>query len=64
VEWFSKKGRRWMQGVKTRSGRILPWSYPPHPEFLIRPGGALQMREICAVLKLRRPYLAYVRICE
>jgi hypothetical protein len=66
VEWFSRRNRRWNQGVVigrgARRGTTLPWPNPSRPELLIRPGGAYPMREVSAVLKLKEPYLAYVRI--
>ena len=49
VEWFSKG--------KWREDEI-----PTRPEYLIRRGGKIGMREVSAVLELTPPYLAIVRL--
>jgi hypothetical protein len=49
VEWFSPTKGPWCQG-----------SVPTRGEYLIRRGGTNPMRRVCAVLKLKSPYLALV----
>jgi hypothetical protein len=48
VEWLSKENL-WQQS-----------KLPPRGEFLLRPGGAADLRDICAVLALKIPYLVSV----
>lgn len=60
VEWFSFGKREWQDGIKGAWG-MQP--YPTRGEYLIRPGKTYRMhKEIHAILKLKYPYLAYVRI--
>jgi hypothetical protein len=49
VEWFSPSKGPWCPGV-----------LPTRGEYLIRRGGTTLMRKVCAVLKLKAPYLAVV----
>jgi hypothetical protein len=60
VEWFYEKGRIWRDGVEGARGVMHP--YPTKGEYLIRPGGTHRMHQVGAILKLKYPYLAYVRI--
>ena len=46
VEWYSRGEHRW------RDDRV-----PTRGEFLIRRGGSLVLRPVCAVLELAQPYL-------
>jgi hypothetical protein len=48
VEWFSQD--EW------RANEV-----PSRPEYLIRKGGTIRMRDISAVLELAPPYLAFVK---
>ena len=50
VEWYSRGDRNW------HSDRV-----PTRGEFLVRRGGAIRARRVCAVLELARPYLAELR---
>ena len=50
VEWFSRSESRW------RSEPL-----PTRGEFLLRSGGAVALRRVCAVLELAPPYLAEVK---
>jgi len=50
LEWYSRTDRSW------RSDRV-----PTRGEFLIRRGGTVAPRRVCAVLQLTRPYLAELR---
>jgi hypothetical protein len=60
VEWFYEKKRIWRNGVEGARGVMLP--YPTQGEYLLRPGGTHRMHQVSAILKLKRPYLAYVGI--
>jgi hypothetical protein len=51
VEWYSRRDDRW------RGDPPLP----TRGEFLLRRGGPVKLRPICAVLKLSPPYLAELR---
>src|SRR5262245_43024034 len=50
IEWYSRSEQRW------RSDRL-----PTRGEFLIRRGGSLPPRRVCALLELAEPYLAVLR---
>jgi hypothetical protein len=50
IEWYSKGDQRW------RSDRL-----PPRGEFLIRRGGNVPPRPVCALLELAPPYLAVLK---
>jgi hypothetical protein len=49
VEWFSQG--EWHEGA-----------IPTRPEYLIRRGGKIAMRNIRAILELQPPYLAVVKL--
>ena len=49
IEWFSRTKGPWCQG-----------NLPTRGEYLIRRGGTNPMRRVCAVLKLKPPFLALV----
>jgi hypothetical protein len=50
VEWYSRGESSW------RSDRV-----PTRGEFLVRRGGSVAPRRVCAVLELARPYLAVLK---
>jgi len=50
VEWYSRGEDRW------RADRV-----PTRGEYLLRRGGNLPLRPICAILELAVPYLAELR---
>jgi hypothetical protein len=51
VQWYARTEKRW------RSDPPLP----PRGEFLIRRGGPVQLRPVCAVLELVEPYIAELK---
>jgi hypothetical protein len=60
VMWFHEKMHRWEDGVEGAWGTQ---PYPYQGETLIRSGGTQRMgNDVHAILKLKPPYLAYVRI--
>ncbi len=55
VERFEPLPIEWLSRGKWRAGAV-----PTRPEYLIRRGGNIAMRDVCAILELRPPYLAVV----
>jgi len=51
VEWYSREKRCWRSDI----------AVPTRGEFLIRRGGSIPPRKVCAILELAPPYLAELR---
>jgi hypothetical protein len=55
VERFEPLAIEWLSRGKWRADAL-----PTRPEYLIRRGGNMVMRDVRAILELRPPYLAVV----
>lgn len=55
VKWFVSPAVEWLSKGQWQQNRV-----PTRGEYLIRLGGITPMRQVCAMLELRAPYLAAV----
>jgi len=62
LEWMQEAYRLTRKDGAFSCGNWHESAIPTRPEYLIRRGGKIAMRNIRAVLELRPPYLAVVKL--